>query len=1052
MSDTIQVQTTKCRVVPMKLKEVEGDFSASFNRVSEATKAMFNEIVCWGNDEVYRNGVAVNVGNERAKLYGLTNKGMTFEQFESALRFLYNITVNAGKGRDVASVLMGVPREQVLVSDWNKVVEASKDQKVKKNTPAYSGLAYEVCNSLVAIGFRNRFPYTSSLSAGERYAVVGNIHRMLTSWKECEKLTVEQYAKEKDAIAEEVRKIDDDKRTLMMEFMDFCVSNDIVKHFDERIRKYMKDCLIPCLSGGVPVKEHFFLQKDGKSEKKIQFSLDDKFCEYLKEHPSLWSGNDPFILSHLYVLEMYVTHMGHLPHANYPFFSGNSDEDRRIGYLLGDNYERFSMEYSGKDLDDVELANDKKEDKQTFSCGKEIGLSRVYIETHGSRFQVCLKDSYHDGSVNPGEYFRNIRMWKNAEKTPYHILLSFQRHGKSFFAVVKEPSIVKRGQEYHVRMNMNIILEQDEKTSNASWVLRSAYPSAQTSRQKIAEKNPQRLALATGTTVTAMGVDLGKRAPFAYAVGQFTVSPDIDEMGKVKIVGKGLLEQSPSKAYDEMLFDLVGASKFIGANKGMAKEGALEVEMSWKTANLFSRMRQLLPGMVGQVKGKKLGVLMSFMSKNDDEIMGETKRLILEYGMDLESVKKDFRWYGMAVSYYLDRRFNAIREDRQFCNDPSIKFDNEFRWIECIERMKRYKRAVSYLGMKITEDSPRIVLKDLVSYHKGCKDNYLKQISSAIVQTAVENGCKVIVLEDLENENAVLNSRNQNFLFSLWSPKRIKGAIENAAQWHGIECVYVSPGGTSQVAYETGLFGYRDRDSFYSYDLSGNLVKVNSDENAAANILVMAASRHTQIRQVNIQNVKSGTAGLRIKGMLTKEFGNVDNAVRSLSAIKDEDSDYVYRHGNKWISASERNAIREEIKQKVEGMGNRGNSPEANKETKTPTETKKETNTPPETKKETKTPTETIKTKESPSKTKATKDPVDPKTAKKGPAAKEMTESQVRSVVAARDVSKMSWKDIESFFGLRPTNGMTAYRAYHVMAPRMDIETEKTKKTEKTCA
>ena len=934
---SINITNTINRVIVLKVTPTEaGAFAAPFNLCFQATRSLFNEVACWGMDTVTRRDfnpagaplfIETNLITERKAIYNKTDKSITFDDFSKLLKVLYNAFITSSEGRGLNSAILGdIKVKDTLTSqDWlNISMLVSTDApfgKINEN----KGLLYRVSNTLKAIGFRNREPYNLQLAAGERYSVTANVHRMLTSWRENNTRTIENYATEVENINNRYLEIDPEILPTLKMFFDECLHKSFISHFDPRVRLYLKDCVIPALKGGTEITEHFFIEpKDGNH---IQYSLHPDFIELLKSSPVLWQGEDPYILKSVHILEALMTHESNRPNSAYPFI-GESDT-HRFSYFLGTNYTKYSVAVEGPAVEGdftLETTNFGKSKTEVFTSGQKIDRMEFKV-TRGDcddavyAFKLHTQDKYYGGTFKPNTYLNNASVWTN--KSNQAIYLQIFRKGLPVGAVVREPAIICKGGEYFIRLNMVVYPGDNSNTLDVRAFNSTAAPSAKTNRSVLqdSDKNLERWGTLKGKTYKYLGVDLGLRSPFSWAVGESTLT---SVSNKVTILETGEYTAPFNPTYWTLENDCKNVGKILGITKSLAMG---------KTASFNNYMKITIKSAQDFFSSySKLGTRREAIYREftqDTDPYNTLMNLLTKHNCDLIKVKQDPSFIGSILLSYLNLKFGELTEKRRMhLKDQTVdsKFSNEYNWLSIIEQLKRVSRSLSYKGTDNTRTP--INLKNLTKSYNNCKANLLKQYSSMIATIAYNKGCSVIVLEDLKGASKSLTSRESNFLQAFWSPTMVKSAIENAAGWYGIAVAEVSESQTSQIHFETGKFGHRDRAFLYYEDADGSVKSTHADMNAAKNIVSRFASRHTDLHQVSLKSLRGkplegeaedANTGKRLPGYLTFTFGSVNNGVEFFKA-KDSTVDLWYRDGDEWISKETRNERREAIKAKVEAL------------------------------------------------------------------------------------------------------------------------------------
>ena len=301
---------------------------------------------------------------------------------------------------------------------------------------------------------------------------------------------------------------------------------------------------------------------------------------------------------------------------------------------------------------------------------------------------------------------------------------------------------------------------------------------------------------------------------------------------------------------------------------------------------------------------------------------------------------------GRILACYTDYCLGALTETRRLhlsCAPVETKCAYDLTYLEAIDRMKRLRRCMSTLGLPpVKKFGEGIETVELNRKLQNVRSNFLKQMASRLVAVAVKHDCRVIVLEALEGYDKAMNSKSENRLVALWSPKSMRAAIENAAGWHGIYVTDVNEEHTSQIHFESGEFGYRPTQddaitarkqgvtlsSANLYYEDGDEIKtVDADINASANIARRAVRHHTDMRKVHrntlerlagVRAAKSeGDESKRVQGLLAYHYGTAKQGAKTLLAQCGDAKCLYFSPRDGWMSASEHMRRRNALKGKV---------------------------------------------------------------------------------------------------------------------------------------
>jgi len=830
-------------------------------------------------------------------------------------------------------------KDDTLLQDGSTIfIKSSVDLFVKK-----------VCNTLREINFFDRLPFKNNHS--NNYGLLFSMLSQIESWKTISETTKKSHEEHGEKIASMVKKLDLTQTELMKDFAAFCIENNITKKFDHKFKRHMEDCVIPSFKNGkIPDKLFYFniiLAK--KTDEQIDYSLSSEFYTKLFSMPNLWQEEEAFIVKNINLIEEITIFNKRRNYACCPLIK-EKEYDRFQIQLNETNFLKF--QFDPKNVVNID------ENTTEATVGFDEKLKLVVCADKKYAFSIFTQCKYHGNKHKPNTYFNNLKIIKVIESKSNSVksmkyTFEFTKRNELKRAEIKQPSIVYKNNNYYIRINMNVILDADQTSykiinNNQTASLPSYFQSSlpfENNRGKIHDKGIVHWEKIKNRKIIAMGVDLGVRRPFSYAIGNFTLNKDILDKNDVNIVASGFNLCSDSDVYFQVFNQIKTLAKFIGKlkshNKGLKVDFEKDKKYIFDLVNdakayfkdmSAKRINDTKDNISNTVTNKER-IYGSFVSESaESAIQCAIDRSEKESGLTL---KKDISWLVNVLSKYLERKFKEVKNNRKYTNVN--KCDNCFNWLRVIENIKRLKRSISYLGEDLQKNPElKIELKNLNEYGNNVKSDFLKQIASNIIKVAIEHKCDIVFIEKLGKADS--RSRKLNEMFSFWSPKAIKKAIENAASWHGIPVVEVDPSCTSKVHYETNLFGHRiGNDLYYVEDQC--LKKVDADINAAKQILVRGATRHGNISSINIKYLQAKIAelnseanseedkeeikqgGKRIQGFLWKKYGNITNITNQLTAAhKERESkfDYIYLHNDKWIAYEDRNEIKKDIEKRLE--------------------------------------------------------------------------------------------------------------------------------------
>lgn len=228
-------------------------------------------------------------------------------------------------------------------------------------------------------------------------------------------------------------------------------------------------------------------------------------------------------------------------------------------------------------------------------------------------------------------------------------------------------------------------------------------------------------------------------------------------------------------------------------------------------------------------------------------------------------------------------------------------------------------------------------------YRNGLRRKINLGVSSAIMSMARKHDVAFIVKEELDAAKSAFDDSVSNYTKEIWSTGGFNKVLFDQANKYGFSIVEVDSHLTSQVDHETRMLGYRDPDSKSDlYVKRGKKIEViDSDNNAAINILERALNRHADIVEFYAERIgdnlyRVAPIGKRRMGSLYAYLGSKEalfeenkkgelvvhstklthkerNAPKVKTAEK-EKSLYIFKNGKRWIF---RHKLAEEVKQYI---------------------------------------------------------------------------------------------------------------------------------------
>lgn len=849
------------RTIKLKIGSVENReiFDDRFDKCFDLFRHILNEIPYWGMDKILVEDTegtiqSIKCEDKRRWLYDqyIRKKSeMTFEKFSKLLGEIAEINNKQGV----------IDKKQGI---FVKTSEANWARSVI---------------SLRIAGFLDRFDIDNSdTQLAEKFGILKCVVESYKGWSESDKAARESYAKEENEISAEFGKIPDEHKDLIKKFYQFCISGNYLREFSKKSKSYFKDCVVPQLKKSGKVNKHFCMLDRGDKQ---SFSLSPDLINYLGDHHKLLDDVDgePLLVRYSDLLELMARHNRHRDGAAFPFVG--QEDHHRFRYKLGLNYKKYKLNYNGTDLGNISGISGKQiSDFFYVSCSYRQENQRIDRVI----FQILIRDKYYDGSYNPSQYLSNLKIWKKEDCV---FVLEFDRHGRTVMANVSEPCIVKEDNEYYLRLDYVVLLDNEFET-DLKYYLNSAYPS-RSSRSKLNDKpkNIERLNRIKDIDLKVMGVDLGYwLKPFSYAIAKTTIRNIVNDFN---ILNTGVFEFDRNDEYFKFIRYCRLFKQIIKASKSKnSYPGDLDGYEEIKEEEGFEE----------KSNNPRIFRVENWDSSNRDWIGHPVYRFIKKYFYQLKRARQ-----------------NEMKGEKRISNNP-------FQWIDCIIWFKGVILRRYYLGKP--KNCKRANVEKLNDYYNNFKAELMKFIASRIVKVAMDNECGLIVLEKLGNMG--LRSKKSNKMWSIWSPRMLAKAVENAAEGMGICVVQVDAKFSSEIDFETGKFGYRPRkkndpgERFNLYvERNNNIASVDADQNAAKNLINRALSRHAKCRYISVgtdNGTDNGTRKFR-RGIMTYEFGSVNKANDWISSWFRDYRGYIVKHGDEWITYERKEEIREQIKQQL---------------------------------------------------------------------------------------------------------------------------------------
>jgi IS605 OrfB family transposase len=884
------------RTVLLKTTMASDDYQKLHDRhkiVLSVQKDLLSEIISYGNDSVYYEDQEIDLTQKREDLYELTNKSITFERFEKLLKVVYKAVILGGSNspRTLFSLFLSLPSETAICpfdnetnALLNRIDEVTSYADLKDIIKATK-------KEFVDIGF---FRYHNlDLKAGEKFTIMANVCATIKSWIFQDQTCIETYQMEEDQIQEKMPEFQQ-----YLPFMDHCIENNYTKTFNHKVGSHIIDCLLPAIRDNQEPSSLFWRTSRGKQHR---FSLHEGVKKFLKENP--YTHDIPRETFEWF--NLIQKHKLTKKRANFPFLQ-DGDFDR-VYYKLGKNYSNINWIIEGETIE-KNIVYEEKEYTEAIKAEHIL----LKIRDLGVQMRLHTKDKYHNGVFNPSPYFKDPIVWQTKDN-PNTIIVEFTKHGQRIICAIKEPSLCMKGDEYHMFSPFTVENDYHEHhLDTVRYLLSTALPNKDNGEEH-KKDSIERFEKVKGKTVRVLGIDYGQTFPFAYSVSESVID---GSYSKPTVLKTGLCQGDNTirDKYHLLLRDIYAGIDYIKYTNQLDSTRINHTEK-------LNRFSQLLLDMKDYFQNRDNNFQADTNLLYSIENPVEHLKSLLETHQP-QDLKLQHGWMGYWAHKYLSLKFKETKILRsQHCkrgDNIDQKFNNDFLWLKCIQAMKKLKKSLSYLGTD--NDRTPIETKELSRYFKNVQENFMKQMTSQIVKTAKDNNCQFIVLEELDWGDD--NTKRDNELTALWSPKAFVEKVENASMWFNIRVVTVDPNHTSQVHYETDSFGYRQGETLY-YEQDGVIKTTHADINASKNIAGRFLMRHKNRYKVAIGKYsgatvkKSDKTDRRNTGKLIDDFKTLKNAKGFFTQEKFKGLYSAYIHKGEYITDDELKQYRKTLAERI---------------------------------------------------------------------------------------------------------------------------------------
>jgi IS605 OrfB family transposase len=515
----------------------------------------------------------------------------------------------------------------------------------------------------------------------------------------------------------------------------------------------------------------------------------------------------------------------------------------------------------------------------TFSLDVKNGK---FVLTFGHKANGESKES----KINclSSTYFNNVRLEKSTDKDEedsegkYKIYYSTDRKGKRHYnASIKEPAIRYNSEKncWVLDIMMSNVECEETKISDSKELDQTHVYFKEASLIGTNQKEKHKIAIEM--PFKCMGVDLGLNPIATVTIASYDGHNLKFDNEQIQI-GK-----STTNEYGHFI-DL--------KNKIIAIKKLISATYAYK-----NNLADSIPSVFGE-KGRRQYHWVNVFGFSYEEYIENVKALPVNKERPsltiLEWRKKATSWLIKDTVYKINKEMDAIRgrfntiKWEDYLKDNHVDF-SRILWEEVIEEYISLQKCITFKGFN-DEDRKEYyrrnkgrICADWYEHIDGLRRKRELEISSAIINIAIENKVRIIAVEDLNIKTTSYDNKDRNKMKTLWGVGSFIKRLEDQAKKHNITILFVNPCATSQIDNETGLYGYRDPDRKENlYVLrNGKIEIINSDENASKNIIKRMICRHDDLtefyakidKEDNNRYIIAPTAKQRLASMRNK-FGN----------------------------------------------------------------------------------------------------------------------------------------------------------------------------------
>jgi len=528
-------------------------------------------------------------------------------------------------------------------------------------------------------------------------------------------------------------------------------------------------------------------------------------------------------------------------------------------------------------------------------------------------------------NVYRNSYFRNFKIIESDDKKGiYKVEFSTSNNGVIYEGYIKSPSLRFATKGGTIKIDFPIsdkrIKGGREMNTDLMWFLNRASPCS--------TKNKEVNSF-IGKNFVGLAIDRGINPLMAWYVAEWTYDKD----GKAKIVrsiANGRVDSGHNES--EVKFVRETTNRIVGIKS-----------LVWNTVKYrtggsegIDRCRKSQNGQVDLFEMFDIDYNNYLKEVNNLPYDPNSERSIIQTWVSSPWKVKDLVKDAKNRMVQIKTQYHNAKDKEKYITTQNRAGFYDFLKIEMEKQFTSLQRMFS--------GGQKDICKNNEEYRRGLRRRINLYTSSVIMSLARKFNVDCIFLEDLDSSKSSWDDAKKNSLKDLWSTGGADDILGKMANKYKYPIVKVNSHLTSLVDNKTGKIGYRDpkKKSNLYVERGKKIEIIDSDENAAINILKRGISKHIDIREFFAEKIEvSGKTLYRISNKLGKQrmgslyylegnkeilFGLGKNGEpivckrglckkeRLAPRIAEKKSTYLIMNGSKWMFRHEAKKIVETYK------------------------------------------------------------------------------------------------------------------------------------------